>query len=66
MFKDIIKQEAGIEIYPLISLTIFTLFFVVLIIMTVRYRKSFIEEISMLPLDDEKGENQNTENGIKQ
>lgn len=60
MFKDIIKQEAGIEIYPLISLTVFTIFFVVLIIMTVRYRKSFIEQASMLPLDGEVSENKTT------
>lgn len=64
MFKDIIKQEAGIEIYPLISLTVFTLFFIVLIIVTVRYRKSFIDQASMLPLDEEVNTDNSTPTSI--
>jgi hypothetical protein len=52
MFKDFIKQQTGVEIYPLISLTLFTVFFAVLIVITIRYRKSFIAMASMMPLDD--------------
>ena len=52
MFKDIIKQEAGIEIYPLISLTFFVIFFIALFIVTISYRTSFIHQASMLPLDE--------------
>ena len=59
MFKDFIKQETGIEIYPLISLTIFLVFFIILITITIKYRKSFITMASMMPLDEEHDQTQN-------
>jgi hypothetical protein len=40
----------GIEIYPMISLAIFTLFFAGLIIWVARARKEKINEISNYPL----------------
>lgn len=40
----------GIEIYPIISLTIFTLFFVVLLWRVIKTDKNKIEEISNYPL----------------
>lgn len=41
----------GIEIYPLISLTIFTVFFVGLVIWTLRVDKKKIDEIGDYPLN---------------
>lgn len=58
MFKDFVKQQTGIEIYPLISLTLFVVFFTVLIVVTIRYRKSFIAMVSMMPLDEPQAETQ--------
>lgn len=43
----------GIEIYPIIALLIFFVFFVGLITWTFTYRKEAINELSMMPLEDE-------------
>ena len=43
----------GIEIYPIISLSIFFLFFVGLIIYAMTMKKSFINEMSNAPLNDD-------------
>lgn len=42
----------GIEIFPIISVLIFFLFFVGLIIYAVRMKQSEVDEISALPLND--------------
>lgn len=43
----------GIDIYPLISLLIFVLFFVVMFTYVARMKKSRVDEISALPLEDD-------------
>lgn len=43
----------GISIYPMISLLIFVIFFVVMFILVARMKKSRIEELSAMPLEDE-------------
>ena len=56
MFK-FVKQYAesidGINIYPMISLVIFFLFFVVLLYYVKKMDKSKAKEISRIPLDEE-------------
>ena len=56
MFK-FVKQYAesidGINIYPMISLVIFFLFFVVLLYYVIKMDKSKVNEISRIPLDEE-------------
>ncbi len=42
---------AGIEIFPLISLIIFFVFFVGLFIYVLTLKKKYINEISRIPLD---------------
>ena len=55
MFK-FVKQYAesieGIHIYPMISLVIFFLFFVVLLYYVKKMDKAKVKEISRIPLDD--------------
>ena len=55
MFK-FVKQYAesidGISIYPMISLVIFFLFFVVLLYYVKKIDKSKVTEISRIPLDE--------------
>lgn len=46
----------GVAIYPIISLSIFFVFFLVLSIWVLKLRKPFIEDISQLPLDQKKTE----------
>lgn len=49
-----------IEIYPIISLTIFFSFFTILFIWVVTSKKKYIEEVSNIPLElDEETNNQN-------
>lgn len=43
----------GIEIYPIIALLIFFGFFVGLIIWVFTYKKEALQEISMMPLNNE-------------
>ena len=56
MFK-FIKQYAegidGVNIYPMISLVIFFLFFVVLLYYVKKMDKTKVNEISRIPLDQE-------------
>lgn len=56
MFK-FIKQYAeginGVNIYPMISLVIFFLFFVALIYYVKKMDKTTVKEISRIPLDPE-------------
>jgi len=47
-----LETIAGIEIYPLISLTIFFVFFAGLIAYVVSEKKEFINEMKNLPLDE--------------
>ena len=56
MFRFIKKHAEnidGISIYPVISLLIFFLFFIVLIYYVKKMDKSRVDEISRIPLDDE-------------
>ena len=43
----------GVEIYPLISLLIFVIFFLFVITYVVRMKKSSIDELSSIPLEDD-------------
>jgi hypothetical protein len=50
--KNHMDSIAGIEIYPIISLLIFFLFFVVLFYWVITAKKDYITTVSNLPLDD--------------
>lgn len=58
--KHHMETIAGIEIFPLISLVIFFLFFVGLIIYIIRVDKKSIHEISRIPLDSNADSNELT------
>ncbi|WP_296315050.1 CcoQ/FixQ family Cbb3-type cytochrome c oxidase assembly chaperone [Winogradskyella sp. UBA3174] len=54
MFKFIkghLETITGIEIYPMISLLIFFIFFVVLFYWVITAKKDYIKEVSNIPLD---------------
>ena len=56
MFKFIqqyAEKMADIEVYPLISLVIFFLFFLVLTVLVVRMDKKSVAILSNIPLDNE-------------
>jgi len=50
--KHNMETISGIEIYPMISLSIFFAFFVALAIWVATYSKSKISEMSEIPLKD--------------
>jgi len=49
--KHNLESISGVEIYPILSLLIFFLFFVVLYTWTYTYKKEKIDELSRIPLD---------------
>ena len=48
-----LESITGIEIYPLISLSIFFIFFIGLLIYVVKMSKAYIKEMESLPLENE-------------
>lgn len=51
--KHNLTEITGIEIYPIISLLIFVLFFTVVIWRTMRMTKSEVSKFSNIPLEEE-------------
>lgn len=51
--KHNLTSIEGVDIYPLLSLLIFVLFFVVVLIRVVKMSKEDITELSSLPIDSE-------------
>jgi hypothetical protein len=51
--KNHMESIVGIEIYPIISLLIFFIFFVVLFYWVLTAKKDYITTVSNLPLDNE-------------
>lgn len=53
MYKEILRSIDNIEIYPIISLIIFLLFFVGMFIWVVKTPKGHIKHMESLPFDDQ-------------
>ena len=53
MYKNILKAVEGIEIFPLVSLAIFFIFFVGLSVYVFTSRKEYIKMMSQIPLQNE-------------
>jgi cbb3-type cytochrome oxidase subunit 3 len=53
-FKNYLETISGIEIYPMISLLIFVIFFIALIAWVIRLKKSEIIELENLPFTENK------------
>ena len=50
--KNHLESIVGVEIYPIISLTIFFTFFVVLFLWVFTAKKEYINTVSQLPFDN--------------
>jgi len=61
--KHNMETILGIEIYPIISLLIFFIFFVALFVWVIYYKKETIERLSNIPLDNDEFED-NQENKV--
>ncbi len=52
MFKQFVKTLQGDEVFMLISLSIFFLFFIGATIALIRMKKNHLDHMSNIPLDD--------------
>lgn len=61
MYKNVLESIQGIEIYPLISLGIFLVFFAVMIYKITKMDKALIKKLESIPLEGQnrEGEKQN-------
>ncbi|HET6225564.1 MAG TPA: CcoQ/FixQ family Cbb3-type cytochrome c oxidase assembly chaperone [Bacteroidia bacterium] len=53
-FINYLKSIAGVEIYPMISLFIFFIFFFLLTLYALRANKHYIQEVKNIPFDNER------------
>ncbi|WP_091096527.1 cbb3-type cytochrome oxidase subunit 3 [Paenimyroides marinum] len=60
--KHNMETISGIEIYPVIALLIFFLFFVGLVLWVFTYKKQTLNELSNLPLNDGKNNEETNSN----
>jgi len=52
MYKDVLRTIENVQIWPLISLIIFFLFFIGVVIYLLKMDKNFIKKMKELPMDD--------------
>jgi len=52
MYNHILQSIEGITVYPIISLTIFFIFFVLLLYMVFSYDRKWLDSMAAKPLDD--------------
>ncbi|AFH48434.1 Hypothetical protein IALB_0722 [Ignavibacterium album JCM 16511] len=60
MYKEILQSIEGVEIYPIISLIVFVLFFIVVTIRLFRMDKNYINKMKQLPLNNEENKKINS------
>jgi preprotein translocase subunit YajC len=60
MIRNYLQSIDGVEIYPLISLVVFILFFVIMFIWMLKVDKNYIKEMEELPLELENNRNLNS------
>lgn len=51
-FIKYLEQISGVEIYPMISLMIFFLFFIVLLWFVLKTDKNYLKKIEQIPFDN--------------
>ncbi|MAO08829.1 MAG: CcoQ/FixQ family Cbb3-type cytochrome c oxidase assembly chaperone [Alteromonas sp.] len=58
--KGNLENIDGVTIYPIISLLIFFVFFVLLFFWVITAKKAYIQEVSNIPLENDDTTNHNT------
>ena len=53
MYKEVLRSIENVEVFPIISLLIFVLFFIGVTVWALRVPKEFIDHMSSLPMDDQ-------------
>ncbi|MCX7878956.1 MAG: CcoQ/FixQ family Cbb3-type cytochrome c oxidase assembly chaperone [Ignavibacteria bacterium] len=52
MYKKVLENINGVEIFPVFVLILFFVFFVFVLVWIIRLKKPFLEKMSDLPLSD--------------
>lgn len=60
MIRDLLQSIEGVEIYPLISLIVFVIFFIAMLVWMLKIDKNYIKEMEQLPLDSNNNRNLNS------
>lgn len=60
MYKEILRGIDHVAIWPVISFIIFFLFFIVLVWWAFTADRSYVQDMSELPLDEKRNENAQT------
>ena len=58
MFKYYFEQVNNVEIWPIISLSIFFIFFIGLLVWVVKMDKKYVNKMSNMPVDEGDVQNQ--------
>jgi hypothetical protein len=53
MYQDILRNIAGIEVFPVLSLLLFVVLFAIVIIRTMRMDRRRVARLAGLPLEEE-------------
>lgn len=53
MYKEVLRSIENIEIYPIISLLIFVVFFVGMFFWVLKVPKSYVEHMENMPMDED-------------
>ncbi|EAZ80727.1 hypothetical protein [Algoriphagus machipongonensis] len=53
MYKEVLRSIENIEIYPVISLLIFVIFFVIMFIWVLTVPKNYIDHMKSLPMEED-------------
>jgi len=59
LIKELLQSVEGVSIYPIISLIVFVLFFVIILVWMLKVDKNYIKKMENLPFEKEEENNFN-------
>ncbi len=59
MIKELLQSVEGVSVYPIISLIVFVLFFVIILVWMLKVDKNYIKKMESLPFEKEEENNFN-------
>ena len=66
MYKDILQSISGIELYAIVAMVIFILFFVGMAVWVIKVDKKYIKRMSELPIEEDNNEISNLAGGTNE
>jgi Ca2+/Na+ antiporter len=59
LIKELLQSVEGVSVYPIISLIVFVLFFVIILVWMLKVDKNYIKKMENLPFEKEEENNFN-------